>query len=175
MPGAGKRRIPAARDRRQFKPNSKLRRRGSRVERSAAALLCRSVFFTFHSVRLQQQSPRGLVNLEAVLAMPRLEVTIGPDRFHTEVAWVNCTSRPTEIDTPNFTGRVLVLVRDFAGVTPDDSPPKRNAAYFEGRTRRFGILIEGKWKHQPGVQPYTGDEIQFGSDFDYLPDSFPMG
>lgn len=107
--------------------------------------------------------------------MPRLEVAIGPDRFHTEVAWVNCTARPTEIDTPNFTGRVLVLVKDFAGVTPDGSPPKRNAAYFEGRTRRFGILIEGKWKKRDGVKPYTGDEIQFGSDFDYLPDSFPMG
>ncbi|GAA5985302.1 hypothetical protein JCM10908_002611 [Rhodotorula pacifica] len=107
--------------------------------------------------------------------MPRLEVTIGSDRFHTETAWVNHTSRPTEIDTPTFTGRVLVLVKDFSGVTPDNSPPKRDSPYFEGRSRRFGILIEGKWKRQQGVEPYSGDEIQFGSDFDYLPDSFPMG
>ncbi|BGP57590.1 hypothetical protein JCM8202_000494 [Rhodotorula sphaerocarpa] len=106
---------------------------------------------------------------------PRLEVAIGPDRFHSEVAWVNHTSRPTEIDTPKFKGRVLVLVRDFAGVTPDGSPPKRNSQYFEGRTRRFGIMIEGKWKQQPGVKPYSGDEIEFGSDFDYLPDNFPTG
>ncbi|KAK4336049.1 GTP-binding protein GTR2 [Rhodotorula toruloides] len=107
--------------------------------------------------------------------MPRLEVRVGSDRFHTEVAWVNHTSRPTEIDTPLFTGRVLVLVRNFDGVTPDGSPPKRDAKYFEGRSRKFAILIEGRFKRREGVPLYTGDEVQFGSDFDYLPASFPMG
>ncbi|GAA5995934.1 DUF1769 domain-containing protein [Rhodotorula paludigena] len=106
--------------------------------------------------------------------MPRLEVCVGPNRFETELAWVNYTSRPTEIDTPLFAGRVLVLIRDFAGVTPDGSPPKRDAPYFEGRSRKFSILIEGRFKAREGVKPYTGDEVQFGSDFDYLPDSFPM-
>ncbi|BGP34534.1 hypothetical protein JCM10296v2_006356 [Rhodotorula toruloides] len=107
--------------------------------------------------------------------MPRLEVRVGSDRFHTELAWVNHTSRPTEIDTPLFTGRVLVLVRNFDGVTPDGSPPKRDAKYFEGRSRKFAILIEGRFKQRDGVPLYTGDEVQFGSDFDYLPASFPMG
>lgn len=107
--------------------------------------------------------------------MPRLEVRVGSDRFHTEVAWVNHTSRPTEIDTPLFAGRVLVLVRNFDGVTPDGSPPKRDAKYFEGRSRKFAILIEGRFKQREGVPLYTGDEVQFGSDFDYLPASFPMG
>ncbi|BGP42582.1 hypothetical protein JCM10450v2_006688 [Rhodotorula kratochvilovae] len=106
--------------------------------------------------------------------MPRLEVTVGPDRFHMETAWVNHASRPTEIDTPLFAGRVLVFVRDFAGITPDASPPKSDAAYFEGRSRKFAILIEGKFKRREGVEPYSGDEVQFGSDFDYLPDSFPL-
>jgi len=131
--------------------------------------------------------------------VPRLEVAIGPDRFHTTVAWVNHTSRPTEINTPLFAGRVLVFVRDFAGVTPDGSPPKRDATYFEGRSRKFAILVEGKFKRREGVAPYGASEVQFGSDFgaslftykpetmrkaagpdprrraDYLPDSFPMG
>ncbi|GAA5820899.1 hypothetical protein JCM3770_004858 [Rhodotorula araucariae] len=106
--------------------------------------------------------------------MPRLEVTVGPDRFHMQPAWVNHPSRPTEINTPLFAGRVLVFVRDFAGVTPDGSPPKRDAEYFEGRSRKFAILIEGRFKHRDGVAPYSGDEVQFGSDFDYLPDSFPL-
>ncbi|GAA6038289.1 hypothetical protein JCM8097_003924 [Rhodosporidiobolus ruineniae] len=106
--------------------------------------------------------------------MPRLEVAIGPDRFTTETAWVNHSDRPTEIDTPLFAGRVLVLVKDFSGVTPDGSPPKRDNRFFEGRSRKFSILIEGRFKRRPGVKPYTGDEIQFGSDFDYLPESFPQ-
>ncbi|BGP19171.1 hypothetical protein JCM10213_005823 [Rhodosporidiobolus nylandii] len=107
--------------------------------------------------------------------MPCLEVRIGPDRFHTEIAWVNHSSRPTEIDTPLFAGRVLVLVKDFAGVTPDNSPPKKDSKYFEGRSRKFAILIEGRFKARDGVKPYTAEEVQFGSDFDYLPESFPQG
>ncbi|GAA6023628.1 hypothetical protein JCM10207_005091 [Rhodosporidiobolus poonsookiae] len=107
--------------------------------------------------------------------MPRLEVAIGPDRFHLETAWVNHANRPTEIDTPAFAGRVLVLVRDFSGVTADGSAPKRDSRFFEGRSRKFAILIEGRFKHRDGVEPYTGDEIQFGSDFDFLPESWPTG
>ncbi|GAA5954983.1 hypothetical protein JCM21900_005957 [Sporobolomyces salmonicolor] len=107
--------------------------------------------------------------------MPRLEVLIGPDRFHLETAWVNHTDKPTEIDTPSFTGRVLMLVRDFSGVTPDGSEPKRDCVYFQGRSRKFAILIEGKFKRREGHAPYTGEEVQFGTDFDYLPDSFPQG
>ncbi|CEQ41702.1 SPOSA6832_03450 [Sporobolomyces salmonicolor] len=97
--------------------------------------------------------------------MPRLEVLIGPDRFHLETAWVNHTDKPTEIDTPSFTGRVLMLVRDFSGVTPDGSEPKRDCVYFQGRSRKFAILIEGKFKRREGHAPYTGEEVQFGTDF----------
>ncbi|GAA5853755.1 hypothetical protein JCM8547_007435 [Rhodosporidiobolus lusitaniae] len=107
--------------------------------------------------------------------MPRLEVSIGPDRFHQEVACVNDASRPTQIDTPLFAGRVLILVKDFTGVTPDGSAPKRDSRYFESRSRKFAIVIEGRFKRREGVEPYTGEEIQFGSDFDYMPESFPQG
>ncbi|GAA5898181.1 uncharacterized protein JCM6883_000950 [Sporobolomyces salmoneus] len=105
--------------------------------------------------------------------MPRLQVRIGPNRFETSTAYVNHSDKPTEIDTPYFAGRVLVLVKDFAGVTPDGSAPKSNNAFFDGRSRKFAILIEGKFKRRDGVAPYNGDEVEFGSDFDYLPKSFP--
>ncbi|GAA5876429.1 hypothetical protein JCM16303_003528 [Sporobolomyces ruberrimus] len=105
--------------------------------------------------------------------MPRLQVKIGSDRFNTSVAHVNHSDKPYEIDTPYFAGRVLVLVKDFAGVTPDGSAPKPDNHFFDGRSRKFAIVIEGKFKRRDGIEPYDGDEIEFGSDFDYLPDSFP--
>lgn len=103
----------------------------------------------------------------------RLEVRIGPDRFHTEIARVNDSSKPTIIDSPLFVGRVLVKIRDFDGVTPDGSPPIRDHDYFMKRNRRFDIQIEGRFKARPGVAPYTGEELQFGTDFDHLV-NFPM-
>lgn len=66
-----------------------------------------------------------------------------------------------------------MLVKDFAGVTPDGSAPKPHNQFFDGRSRKFAILIEGRFKRREGVEPYNGDEVEFGSDFDYLPDSFP--
>ena len=67
----------------------------------------------------------------------------------------------------------MVLVKDFAGVTPDGSAPKPHNQFFDGRSRKFAILIEGRFKRREGVEPYNGDEVEFGSDFDYLPASFP--
>lgn len=66
-----------------------------------------------------------------------------------------------------------VKIRDFAGVTPDGSDPIRYHDYFTKRNRRFDIQIEGRFKSRPGVEPYRGDEVQFGTDFDQLV-SFPM-
>ena len=99
----------------------------------------------------------------STLPRKRLRVSIGPDRFHQVVASVN--GLPTEIDTPLFVGRVLVLVKDFDGVTPDGSPPITEHTYFHGRSRKFAILVEGRFKAREGVAPYTGEEVQFGSDF----------
>ncbi|KAL8283534.1 hypothetical protein RQP46_005637 [Phenoliferia psychrophenolica] len=107
--------------------------------------------------------------------MPKLRVSVGPDRFHQIIARVNDIGKPTEIDTPLFAGRVLVYVKDFCGVTPDGTPPVTDCSYFDGRSRKFGILIEGRFKAREGIEPYTGDEVQFGSDFDFLPPSFPRG
>ncbi|KAK4701432.1 hypothetical protein P7C70_g4800, partial [Phenoliferia sp. Uapishka_3] len=105
--------------------------------------------------------------------MSLLRVQIGPHRFHLTTASVNSPNCPTIISTPSFIGRVSVFVKDFTGVTPDGSAPIKDCSYFEGRSRKFAILIEGRFKEREGVRPYDGDELQFGSDFDFLPDSFP--
>lgn len=103
----------------------------------------------------------------------KLAVKIGPSRFDMQLASVN--SVPTEIDTPLFAGRVLVRIKDFSGLCPDGESPIQDSTYFEGRSRKFSILIEGRWKKREGVESYNGDEVQFGSDFDFLPASFPRG
>ncbi|KAM0791741.1 hypothetical protein ACM66B_004009 [Microbotryomycetes sp. NB124-2] len=103
----------------------------------------------------------------------KLKVEIGPHRSQMQIAHVNQPDKPTEINSDLFTGRVVVYVKDFRGVTPNGQDPVRDHPYFHGRSRKFAIVIEGRFKQRPGVAPYTGEEIQFGSDFDYLPDSFP--
>ncbi|KAG0150974.1 hypothetical protein CROQUDRAFT_632458 [Cronartium quercuum f. sp. fusiforme G11] len=98
----------------------------------------------------------------------KLKISIGPHRHQLKVAYVNDSARPTIIDSELFVGRVLVKIRDFDGITPDGSPPIRDHVYFDGRSRRFDIQIEGRFKRRPGVPLYTGEEIHFGSDFDHL-------
>lgn len=107
--------------------------------------------------------PPPAMSPNSTLPRKRLRVSIGPDRFHHIIASVN--GLPTEIDTPLFVGRVLVLVKDFAGVTPDGSPSINEHAYFHGRSRKFAILVEGRFKAREGTPHYTGEEVQFGSDF----------
>ncbi|KAN0066574.1 hypothetical protein ACQY0O_000668 [Thecaphora frezii] len=95
--------------------------------------------------------------------MPRLQVLIGPDRFHMEECRVNDTQRPHEIENEYFVGRVLVRIVDAPGALPGE--PGRE--YFQDRSRKFCIQIEGRFK-----QRYSGDDILFGSDFDKFID-FP--
>ncbi|PLW58065.1 hypothetical protein PCANC_00624 [Puccinia coronata f. sp. avenae] len=102
----------------------------------------------------------------------RLKIMIGPNRQEMEITHVNDSSQPTIIDSEYFVGRVLIKIRDFEGITADGSPPIRNHVYFDGRSRKFDIQIEGRFKKREGVELYTGEEIQFGSDFDHIVD-FP--
>ncbi|MBW0537397.1 hypothetical protein O181_077112 [Austropuccinia psidii MF-1] len=102
----------------------------------------------------------------------KLRISIGPNRHQMEIAHVNDSSRPTIINSEFFVGRVLVKIRDFSGITPDGSQPIKDHVYFDGRSRKFDIQIEGRFKKRNGVQLYSGEEIHFGSDFDHLVD-FP--
>jgi len=97
---------------------------------------------------------------------------IGPNREEMQIAHVNDSSQPTIINSEYFVGRVLIKIRDFEGITSDGSPPIRNHVYFDGRSRKFDIQIEGRFKKREGVEPYSGEEIHFGSDFDHIVD-FP--
>lgn len=87
---------------------------------------------------------------------------IGPNREEMEIAHVNDSSQPTIINSEYFVGRVLIKIRDFEGITSDGSPPIRNHVYFDGRSRKFDIQIEGRFKRREGVESYTGEEIHFG-------------
>ncbi|EST09741.1 Protein of unknown function DUF1769 [Kalmanozyma brasiliensis GHG001] len=95
--------------------------------------------------------------------MPRLKVQVGPDRFHMEDCRLNDTEHPHEISTDHFVGRVLVRILDAPGAQP--SQPGRE--YFEGRSRKFCIQIEGRFK-----QRLSGNDVLFGTDFDRFVD-FP--
>ncbi|TKY90136.1 hypothetical protein EX895_000134 [Sporisorium graminicola] len=95
--------------------------------------------------------------------MPRLKVQVGPDRFHMEDCRLNDTQRPHEIDTEHFVGRVLVRILDAPGAK--EGEPGRE--YFEGRSRKFCIQIEGRFK-----QRWNGNDVLFGTDFDRFVD-FP--
>ncbi|GAA93458.1 uncharacterized protein L969DRAFT_18973 [Mixia osmundae IAM 14324] len=101
---------------------------------------------------------------------PKLKVMIGSDRDHMSIANVN--GAPTEIDSPLWVGRVTVRVRDFVGWTPDGRQPISQHPYFDNRSRKFAIIIEGRFRQSDDSKPYSGDEIHFGSDFDRLI-SFP--
>lgn len=95
--------------------------------------------------------------------MPRLKVQVGSDRFYMEDCRLNDTSRPHEIDTEHFVGRVLVRILDAPGAKEGES----GREYFEGRSRKFCIQIEGRFK-----QRWSGNDVLFGTDFDRFVD-FP--
>ncbi|PWZ02939.1 hypothetical protein BCV70DRAFT_183446 [Testicularia cyperi] len=95
--------------------------------------------------------------------MPRLRVQVGSDRFHMEDCRINDTAHPHEIETEHFVGRVLVRIVDAPGAKSGE--PGRE--YFEGRSRKFCIQIEGRFK-----QRWNGNDILFGTDFDKFVD-FP--
>ncbi|EPY50004.1 DUF1769 family protein [Schizosaccharomyces cryophilus OY26] len=98
----------------------------------------------------------------------KLKVNIGSDPGHTQIAWVNHEGRPTEVDGPFWVGRILVRVRDFDGITPDGSPPKSDSIYFRGRSRKFQIQAEGRFKKE-----YNGNQVIFGTQFDHMISTFP--
>ncbi|BFZ62926.1 hypothetical protein YB2330_004038 [Saitoella coloradoensis] len=94
----------------------------------------------------------------------RLRVRVGGDLHSLEVAHVNDETKPTEIDSEHFVGRIFVRIRDFEGVAPEGCQPIRTSEYFNGRSRKFHIQVEGRFKGGP----YNGDQVWFGTQFEKM-------
>jgi hypothetical protein len=102
----------------------------------------------------------------------RLRVRIGPD-FNRETqvtVAVNDEKKPVIIDSPHFSGKLLMRVDKFKGVSsplPGCSPwavddvstekPIPNCKYFDGKKRCFSLQIQGTFK-----QEWTADDLEFG-------------
>jgi hypothetical protein len=81
---------------------------------------------------------------------------------------VNDEKHPLYINSPQFTGYLVVRLSTFTGVTPDleqenvHKPIKvPESNYFQGRNRKYSIMVQGRFKSE-----FHGDEIMFGADFD---------
>ncbi|KAF9189889.1 hypothetical protein BGZ50_000552 [Haplosporangium sp. Z 11] len=93
--------------------------------------------------------------------MVKLRVSVGGS--YTDLAIVNCNDElhPVEFDAPEFKGRAMVRIKDFAGITNDGSEPLHDSEYFKGHSRRFSIQVEGRFKRE-----WDGEQVYFGTDFD---------
>ncbi|KAI9099510.1 hypothetical protein DFS34DRAFT_693906 [Phlyctochytrium arcticum] len=97
----------------------------------------------------------------AAIGNRKLRCRIGPSVDALTVANINDTANPHFIDSPYFTGSILVRVKNFKGITPDGSAPIENLPYFDGKKRLFSVQVSGRFKHE-----YTADDVVFGSEFE---------
>ncbi|KAJ3119194.1 hypothetical protein HK098_005691 [Nowakowskiella sp. JEL0407] len=93
-----------------------------------------------------------------------LQVRAGPSIDNLKIINVNDEHNPELIDSPDFTGFLVVRMLNFAGITPnkDDEPisnPK--SSYFHGRNRRYSIMAQGRFKEK-----FNGDDLVFGVQID---------
>ncbi|KAJ3311322.1 hypothetical protein HDV04_004130 [Boothiomyces sp. JEL0838] len=91
----------------------------------------------------------------------KLQVRVGPSIQSLAIASVNDEENPHFIDSPLFTGNVLVRIKDFKGITPDGKEPKSCAGYFDNKKRLFALQVQGRFKHE-----YSADDLLFGSEFE---------
>ncbi|KAJ1556592.1 hypothetical protein HK096_000031, partial [Nowakowskiella sp. JEL0078] len=74
---------------------------------------------------------------------------------------VNDDSNPHFIDSPFFSGNVVIRVKNFKGVTPEKGKePIPSSDYFGTKKRLFSIQVSGRFKHE-----YTGGDVVFGAEF----------
>ena len=77
-----------------------------------------------------------------------LRVRIGPSIHHLSLAHVNNPDSPHFIDSPYFTGKILIRVKNFKGEIPEGAPTsKMTQDYFSSHKRLFSIQIQGRFKH----------------------------
>jgi hypothetical protein len=111
-----------------------------------------------------------------------LHVTAGPDLANLVTVDVNNECQPIVVDSPGFVGYLVVRMQDFRGVTTKmedcrkkgmpivaDAIAHPDSSYFQGRNRRYSIMLQGKFKRK-----INADDLIFGVDFD-VPLRTPVG
>ncbi|RHZ72823.1 hypothetical protein Glove_238g9 [Diversispora epigaea] len=98
------------------------------------------------------------------MSMLKLLVSVGPsyDLSTHSVILVNDDANPLFIDTPYFSGRICVRVKDFKGIIPPGKTRISSSPYFEGNKEQYSIQVQGRFKGEK----WTADNIIFGNDFD---------
>ncbi|KAI8896440.1 hypothetical protein BC833DRAFT_528278 [Globomyces pollinis-pini] len=101
-----------------------------------------------------------------------VRISAGANYSELSTVMVNDESTPVWIDSEHFVGYLVVRMLNFNGVTPElhDSQKKGthchhpihnpDSSYFEGKNRRYSIMLQGRFK-----KSYGGDDIIFGADF----------
>ncbi|RIA98675.1 hypothetical protein C1645_812355 [Glomus cerebriforme] len=94
----------------------------------------------------------------------KLQISIGTsyDPITHSILLPNDDSHPYFINTPHFTGRICVRIKDFKGITPADTRRIESSSYFEGNKDKYSIQVQGRFKGNN----WTADDIIFGNDFD---------
>jgi hypothetical protein len=89
----------------------------------------------------------------------RLKVSIGTSPDNLVIADVNNEKNPHFIDSAYFTGYILVRVKDFGGIAPNER--NQSIKYFENKKRTFSIEFSGRFKHE-----YSAGDVMFGAEFE---------
>ena len=77
-----------------------------------------------------------------------LRVRIGPSIHNLSLAHVNNQEYPHYIDSPYFTGKILIRVKNFKGDVPNGAPASKvSEQYFSSHKRLFSIQVQGRFKH----------------------------
>lgn len=102
----------------------------------------------------------------------RLRISIGSSHTDLTRAHVNDPSKPTHIQNEYFEGDIVVRVKNFKGLTPDNEAAKvLDSAYFDETSDTSSVQFIGTIKTD-----VTGDELLFGNDFDEpIKGSLPPG
>ena len=84
----------------------------------------------------------------------RLRVRIGPSLSSLSTYNVNDDSHPHFIDSPFFTGNMVVRIKNFNGITPDPKTmePIPDSKYFGTRKRLFSVQLQGRFKHVSDIE-----------------------
>ncbi|KXS17095.1 hypothetical protein M427DRAFT_122185 [Gonapodya prolifera JEL478] len=91
----------------------------------------------------------------------KLRVYVGPSANTKAVHNVNDDANPVYIESPHCCANVAMRIRDFAGFTPNNTPPIPNTPYFGSRKRNFSMQMQVRFK-----KPVSADSLMFGGMFD---------